>query len=304
VEPYDCLVAGGGPAGLSAAVYMARFNRSVVFVDSWRGRWRSHEVNENYLGFPRGIASRRLRELGRRQAQLFGATYKRGKIASLRAENGAFVATIGRERLDARTVILATGVEDILPDLGQTQQYWGKSLFWCITCDGWKVRGKRVAVVGQDDEAAVSCLQLLNFTHALVFLTHAEPGGCALSSEGRTRLEASGVPVIEGRITRAEGRDGMMSRLVLDDGRRLPTRYMFSHLGCRPRVALAQQLGVKLADNGFIETDHEQRTNVPLVYAAGDVTRLFAHQIGTAVHEGATAATTANYDLYSPNQKH
>jgi thioredoxin reductase (NADPH) len=79
---------------------------------------------------------------------------------------------------------------------------------------------------------------------------------------------------------------------------------MFSEQGCEPRTELARALGVKLAGNGFIETDEEQRTNVPFVYAAGDVTRAFAHQIVTAAHEGATAASTANYDLYRPEQRH
>ena len=95
-----------------------------------------------------------------------------------------------------------------------------------------------------------------------------------------------------------------MEAVVLLGGERVETDFMFSEQGCTPKVDLALQLGVKLADNGFIEVDEEQRTNVPLVYAAGDVTRQFAHQIVTAAHEGATAGITANYDLYRPEQKH
>jgi thioredoxin reductase (NADPH) len=305
VDVYDTVIVGGGPAGLSAAIYVARYNRRAVVIDSWRGgRWQSHEVNENYLGFPAGVAAKRLRERGRRQAERFGVAFCRAKVKSVRKDDGVFVAQAGRHTFRGKTVILATGVSDNLPDIGNTEEYWGKSLFWCITCDGWKVRDARVAIVGKDDEAAITAMQFLNFTERIAFVTNCSPEECQFTDDGRKRLESAGIPIHTGPISHVEGDDGHMEAVVLMGGEKIETDFMFNQQGCQPHTDLAVQLGVKLADNGFIETDEEQRTNVKVVYAAGDVTRLFAHQIVTAAHEGATAGITANYDLYRPEQKH
>jgi thioredoxin reductase (NADPH) len=304
MQIYDTIIVGGGPAGLSAAIYVARYNRTALVIDSSRGRWKSHEVNENYLGFPNGVASKRLRQLGQRQAERFGVAFCRAKVKKLRREDGAFVAHAGPHAFQGRTVILATGVQDILPDIGNTEDYWGKSLFWCITCDGWKIRDGRVAIVGRTDDAAITAMQFLNFTDRLVFITNCTPEDCEFTADGRRRLEDAGIPIYTGPISHVEGSNGNMTAVILTDGTRLETDFMFSEQGCNPKIDLALQLGAKLADNGFIEVDEDQRTSVPFVYAAGDVTRQFAHQIVTAAHEGAAAAISANYDLYRPEQKH
>lgn len=303
-EMYDTIVIGGGPAGLSASIYVARYNRSVVVIDSNRGRWQSHEINENYLGFPKGIPARRLRELGRRQAERFGVRFVRSRVTSVRRVGDVFVAKAGRYRVQGRSVILATGVTDILPDIGNTEDYWGKTLFWCITCDGWKVRGARVVIVGKDDHAGIGAMQFLNFTDRLAVVTNCREEQCVISDEVRKRLDFAGIPIYTGPISHVEGENGIMRAVILEDGARIETDYMFNQQGSTPHVGLARGLGVRLADNGYIEADDEQRTNVSLVYAAGDVTRLFAHQVVTAAHEGAAAGISANYDLYRPEQKH
>ncbi|MDP9180811.1 MAG: NAD(P)/FAD-dependent oxidoreductase [Chloroflexota bacterium] len=300
---YDCLIIGGGPAGLSAAIYLARYNRTCLVVDHNRGRWRSHEINENYLGFPTGIRARRLRELGRKQALRFGAALTVSKVTRINEEGDIFVARAARRTFEGRTVILATGVRDILPDIGDTADYWGKTLFWCITCDGHKIKGAPTVIVGRTDTAAISCLQFLAFTDKLFFVTNCTSEECELTKDGRARLKHRRIPIYESPIDHVEGVEGVMETVVLKDGTRLEAKFMFNEQGCVPRVELAEALGVRLADNGFIATDDEQRTNIPFVYAAGDVTKEFAHQIVTAAHEGATAGITANYDLYEPDQR-
>jgi thioredoxin reductase (NADPH) len=304
MQTYDCLVIGGGPAGLSAAIYAARYNRTVLVVDSLRGRWQSHEINENYLGFPNGVPTRKLRALGRRQAARFGVHFHHGKVTQIRKEGTVFVANAGKHEFEGCTVILATGVTDNLPDIGNTEDYWGRTLFWCITCDGWKVRGKRVTIVGKSDNAAIVAMQFLNFTDKLAVVTNCEHDQCEFTDGAIDRLKAAGIPWYESPIDHVEGEEGIMNAVVLEDGTRFETDYMFNQQGCTPRTELAVQLGVKLASNGYIEIDTEQRTNVPFVYAAGDVTKDYAHQVVTAAHEGATCGMTANYDLYRPEQKH
>jgi thioredoxin reductase (NADPH) len=307
MKKYDSIIVGGGPAGLSAAIYLARYARSALVIDQgFGGRWQSHEVNENYLGFPRGIAARRLRELGRRQARHFGVQFVRGKATEARQDkNGIHVRTKSKDFL-GRTLIIATGVRDILPNIADYKDYWGRTMFWCITCDGWKTRGARVVVVGRNDEAAVTCLQFLNYTRNVSLVTNCPPGEDRISDEVRDRYKKLKVPLREAHIKHLipkKGKKGVMDYVVLDDGRRIRADFMFSHQGSLPRIALARQLGLELSRSGFIETDEEQRTNVPFVYAAGDVTRMFAHQVVTAAHEGAQAASTANYDIYEPEQQ-
>lgn len=298
---YDCAIVGGGPAGLSAAIYVARYNRSAVVIDAGEGRSTTHEHNENYLGFPDGIAQRELRRLGQRQAARFGAEFLAATVHAAHARGAAFVlrhdGNGGTGELRARTVILATGVVDEFPDIPDIEDYVGRCVFWCITCDGYKSRGKHVVVVGDTDEASATCLQFAAFTDRLTLATNVARGKARLSEKQRARLQRAGVRLIEGRVSGVEGDGKQIRRLCCDGGGSTELDMIFSQLGSHPNTALAGQLGVTL-DNGYVKTDHEQRTSVERVFAAGDVTRVFAHQVVTAAHEGATAAITANYELY------
>lgn len=305
MKTYDCVVIGGGPAGLSAAIYLARYNRSVMVIDHGEGRSTTHEINENYLGFPEGIPSKELRTLGKQQAERFGAEFTDCKIEEVRCEDDHF-RTLGEGNdLRGRTLILAMGVKDKLPEFDNkdAQDYFGKSLFWCITCDGHKVRNARVAIVGADDEAATTCLQFLNFTDKLTMITNRPDGEAEIGDKKRKQLADAGIPLLEGTIGPLRGSKGMMTAVELDDGRGIELDFMFNQQGARPNSLLAKSLGVATNDDGYIKVDNEARTNVERVYAAGDVTREFAHQVVTAAHEGATAAQAANYDLYRPEQR-
>jgi thioredoxin reductase (NADPH) len=304
-RPYDCVIIGGGPAGLSAAIYLARFNRSVIVADHGSGRSTTHETNDNYLGFPEGIRSTDLRDLGRRQAERFGAEFIECKIEDVsRTEDGFRAACDGIE-LHGRTLIFATGVRDYLPEFENedVNDFFGKSLFWCITCDGHKVRHRRVMVVGRDDEAATTTLQFLNFTPELTLVTNRPPGEHKISDKKQRQLADANIPLVEGRIKKVYGDDGFMDAAELDDGRCFDVDFMFSQQGARPNTLLARPLGIDLDAVGYIKVDQEQRTNVPMVFGAGDVTREYAHQVVTAAHEGSTAACTANYELYRPEQR-
>jgi thioredoxin reductase (NADPH) len=207
--------------------------------------------------------------------------------------------------LHGRTLIFATGVRDYLPEFENedVNNFFGKSLFWCITCDGHKVRGKPVVVVGQDDEAATTTLQFLNFTPQLTMLTNRRQGEHRISEKKEAQLAGAGIPLVEGRLKKVYGDDGFMEEVELDDGRRIATEFMFSQQGARPNTLLARPLGLDMNAEGYIKVDEEQRTNVPMFFAAGDVTREYAHQVVTAAHEGSTAACTANYELYRPEQR-
>lgn len=300
---FDNIIVGGGPAGLSAAVYVTRFNRTCLVVDMGWGRSSSHEINENYLGFPKGIHITELRELGQAQAERFGAQFCQDKIIKIEKKNTEFMLTGGSGKYWGKTITLATGVTDLWPTFENFQDYLGKSLFWCITCDGHKTIGKKIVVVGETDDSACTAMQFLNFTKDIVFVTNQNINHHRLRHTWKDRMEKSNIKMFEGKITKVHGKNGMFHYLELSDKTKIPFDIMINQQGATPNSELAEELGVAVNEHGYIKTNHEMRTNIPFVYAAGDVTRLHSHQVVIAAAEGATAGESANYDLYTPEQK-
>ncbi|MFJ3804304.1 NAD(P)/FAD-dependent oxidoreductase [Streptomyces sp. NPDC090088] len=300
----DALVVGGGPGGLSAALYLARYNRSVLVFDTGHGRSTHHQTNHNYLGFPDGIATVGLRELGREQlARYDNIRFVHHRVTAISGDaNLGFVATAqGGHAWHGRVVILATGVLDHFPHFPGWEQYVGRSMFWCITCDGYENRGRNILVVGHTDAAAGEAMQLHSLTDRVRLLTNSETIG--ISPRFQQRLENANIPVIHDHIRTVEGTNGVMTAVITRGNQRLELNSLFSIQGATPETGLASQLGVKLADSGWVDVDSEQKTSVQGVYAAGDVTALHSHQVTAAVHEGAQAASAANYFLYPPELK-
>jgi thioredoxin reductase (NADPH) len=301
---YDALIIGGGPAGLSAAVYLARFTRRVLVLDAGAGRSSFAQRNDNYLGFPEGVTTRELRELGQMQAERFGAEFKTCRVERLEPiDEGGFRIFTTEGDYDGRTILFATGVTDVWPRFPQVEDWVGRQVFWCITCDGFRTLGKTVVCFGNTDEAAVTTLQMLLFTDRLTLV--ADPELVRFSDEKRADLQAKGITVCLARPDHLEiDGDGKRIRAVcLDNGTRVPCDYVFSLLGVRPNTGLARELGVALDDDGYIVMDEEGYTSMPGVFAAGDLTRMYTQQVASAVHAGAEAAQTMNYYLYSDYQR-
>jgi thioredoxin reductase (NADPH) len=330
VREVDCLIVGGGAAGLSAAINLGRMRRSTIVVDDKdRFRWR-HPIN-NYLGFPEGSTAAELRRLGRRQAGRFGAQFVIGQVATAAPDGERFRLRIdplppmgpatdppdeelvrtsdvvpagGHIDVVARAVILATGVRGHFPEFPGRNECVGISLFWCIQCDGYESIDRVVGVVGHDEEAVETALDLLDFT-ASVTLVAGRPEGFSVPESRLADLAASGIATYSVSVSEFQNRDGQMQALVLGDraGTRIPVEQVYT---IRPSLAandLARQLGVELTEIGQIIVDNDQHTNVPGVLAAGDITAPHDHQFSAAVHEGNQAACAANYRLYRPEQR-
>ncbi len=298
----DAIVVGAGPAGLSAAIYLARYDRSVVVFDAGHGRSTHHQVNHNYLGFPGGVPATKLRDLGKLQlAEYPHVGLEHHKVVDCRRDGDEFVAEGQFGSVRAPVVVICTGVLDHYPHFHGWEEYVGRSMFWCITCDGYASKGKNILVVGNTDGAAGEAVQLSRFSKRLTLLTNSHAN--SMSGKYLDRLARFDIPVIHDKIERANGVEGHFRSVLTENGLEIELDALFCTQGATPEVQLAKDLGVKLSDNGYIDTDIEQRTNVPGVYAAGDVTRIHSHQVTTAVHEGATAASAANYYLYPPELK-
>jgi thioredoxin reductase (NADPH) len=298
-EEFEVMVIGGGPAGMSAALYLARYDRQVALFDTGHGRSSWHQINHNYLGFPGGIAARELRERGRQQlAEYQQVTLREHKIESLQRQNGRFYARGQAGEWSSQAVILCTGVVDHYPHFNGWEDYVGRSMFWCITCDGFGCKDARVVVVGNTSDAACEALQLRRFTPYITVVT--DSAECEIAELFQERLRGANIPLIHDKIAAAEGTDGNFRAIYLESGHRIETDQLFTQHGSTPNTKLAKDVGVLVSATGFIHVDTEQKTNVAGFYAAGDVTRLHSHQVSTAVHEGGQAASAANYFLYPP----
>lgn len=313
----DCAVVGAGPAGLTAALCLARYRRSVAVFDTGEGRSTFGQVNHNLLGFPGGIPARELRRLGRAQLAEYPQVrcidgcvdrIEQPEVAPVEEaaqedpDRAAFRLATSAGWLRARTVLLATGVQDHFPRFEGWEACVGQSMFWCIACDGYEHRDGKVVVVGNGDAAAGEALQLRRYSEDVSVVTN--EAGVALSPRARSRLERAGVPVVAGRIRGAVADDGVLEALVLDDGSTLDVQALFVAQGSTPASDLAVALGARCTDAGWVVVDEEQRTSVPGLFAAGDVTAHHSHQLSTALHEGTQAAAAVNYALYPPSLRH
>ncbi|MEA2574884.1 MAG: thioredoxin reductase [Chloroflexia bacterium] len=305
-KTYDCAVIGGGPAGLSAAIYMGRMRRSVVVVDNDAGRSNWHQVNRNYLGFVDGIHATSLREVGEKQASRFGVRFllARATGASYVGEEGperVFTVETTKGPVRARTLILCTGVSDKFPEFEGSEECIGKSMFWCIICDGYESIGKKIIVLGHNERAASLALQLKVFTNDITLVSWDESFN--LDNEKLELLREHGIETHDCGCNLFTCSKGQLENIRLDNGKELGLDMVFVAQWIEPNTQLAQELGVYLDQHGYIVADAEQCTNVGGVYAAGDVTKLNNHQVTSAVHEGGMAAAAANYYLYEDWQK-
>lgn len=298
-DHYDALIIGGGPAGLTAAIYLARSLRSVAVFDCDRpARSDWVQVNHNYLGFPGGISIIELGKRGRGQAEQYGVRFIDAEVTALARTGDHFEATAQDSTAHGRAVILATGIADRWVEFPGYEEFIGRSMHWCIVCDGYEMQGQRVLIVGDDRHAAMVAIQMRRFTETVTLLMRT--GARDIAESLRRELEVLRVRCVTGEIATARAREpGFFEAVVLAGGEEIELDHLFSEQGAEPNVALARALGMALNDQGYIKVDTEARTSIPFIYAAGDVTRLFSHQVVTAAHEGATAATTLDYDLFA-----
>lgn len=277
----DALIIGGGPAGLLAAVYLARFRRRVVVLDSGKSRAALIPRTRNAPGFPDGIEGPVLLERLLVQAREYGAEHVRARAERVREDEGGFVVEAEDARFETRTLLLATGVANVEPPLEDHDGAVRKGLLrYCPICDAHEVIGKRIAIIGNSARSAGE-LKFLS--------TYSEDVSIVAANEAAAQiLEAAGCAP-EGIAARIEPQPNGVS-IALMDGRLQSFDTMYSCLGLRPQTQLAEQIGVNLAAEGTIETDKHQRTNKETVFAAGDVVHAL-DQIAVAFGHAAIAAT-------------
>lgn len=288
----DCLIVGGGPAGLTAAVYLARYRRRVLVVDSGASRAALIPTSHNYPGFS-GINGKELLKRLRAQAEHYGAEFMHAKVDSLRPYHRGFTAVTSGADIHAAKIILATGIVDIKPDLPKLWDLIERGeIRFCPICDGYEAMDQVIGVVGPIDHICRKALFLRTYSkHVKVLpLDRIEP-----KPEEKAAMEKGGVEFPKSVVADLEVKKST-TVAHMKDGSQIEVDTLYPAMGADVRSKLATELGAKCNDEGCLFTDDHQRTTVKDLYAIGDIT-MELHQLSVAAGQAAVAATDVHNSL-------
>jgi thioredoxin reductase len=264
--PYDVVIAGGGPAGLAAALQLGRARRRVLLCDAGP---RRNAAAEHMYGFVTrdGTPPTDFRRIGREQLERYGNVEIRDVgIEEIRGESGSFEIRLPTDTVKARRVLLCTGMIDEMPDISGFRELWGRSIFQCPYCHGWEVQDQRFGFLAPGAGELEFGLFLRGWTSHVAVLTD---GRFEVPEEVRARLAQAGVHVDERRIARLSGNDHLES-IEFSEGDPLPLDVLFARPAQR-QVLFVQSLGLTLDAAGYVQVNEGQQTSIPGIYAAGDL---------------------------------
>jgi thioredoxin reductase (NADPH) len=292
---YDAVIVGGGPGGLTAAIYLARFRRRVVVFDRDGSRAKLIPRSHNHAGFPEGISGEDLLSRMRKQALQFGAELRSGDVHTIAAEHPSWRLSGDGFSTLTRAVILATGVDnrcfDLPPDLHQAALNSGK-LRYCPICDGYEATEQRIAVIGAQTHGVSEAMFLRTYSERVTLHTLNE---CELDEKDRADLAAAGIAWDPRPVTEYDFEGpGVTLRFATGEASNVDTVY--PALGSLPNVELFHQLGLRTDGENCVVTDPHQRLGLVGLYAAGDVVAGL-DQISVAMGHAAIAATALHNDL-------
>ncbi|HXC24734.1 MAG TPA: NAD(P)/FAD-dependent oxidoreductase [Gemmatimonadaceae bacterium] len=291
----DIAIIGAGPAGLSAALWSARYLHSTVVIDSGDPRnWETRGVN-GYLGLP-GITPPELRARGRAEASQAGATFIDAHVSTVsRLDDDDFTIRLDNGMaIVATRLLLAIGIRDVWPDIPGLDRCYGATAHVCPDCDGYEARDSHIVVIGSGRKAMGMALALTTWTRDIVICTNGESPN--LTRAWLDQLQTLNIPVLDTRIACARSQHGTLRYLDLEGGMPLDCDHLFFCMGQVPADDLGVQLGCRRDDIGRILTNAHYHTSVPNVYAAGDIVHSTQLAI-TAAAGGAIAASAMHHSL-------
>lgn len=291
---YDAVVVGGGPGGYAAAVWLARYRRKTLVIDSGEQRNRQVDQMHGYLGLgdvPPGV----LLERARAELLAYDHTSVAGaRVTDIRSSDGSFELDVDDRTITACRVVLACGAADETPNLERFDEHYGASVFTCPSCDGFEARGRDVVTLGWNEGLADFSMHLFEWARSVTIVTDGRRFGG--DDRHRDALARLGIDVVEKTAVAFEGARGDLRGIRLGDGTAVPAQLAFFSIGVHPRSELAARLGCDLDDDGYVLVDDSCETSVPGVFAAGDLTP-GVQLVQVAASEGAVAGVKCAHSL-------
>jgi thioredoxin reductase len=289
VAMFDCIVIGGGPAGLSAALMLGRCRRRVLVCDLGEPRNRHSHALHGYLTRD-GVAPAKFNDFGRAELARYGVAFRRVAVTRVTSMRDGFRVSLADGRKErSRFVLIATGVVDHLPAIEGLSDCYGRSVFHCPYCDGWEWRDRRLAVIGTGENGAGLALSLKTWSADVLLCTDGSP----LGGPERARLQANRVAVRTEPLAHVAHKRGRLTSVVFRSGPPAPRDALFFSSGQHQRSDLAAALGCNFNRRGTVNTGLLCNTNVPGVFVAGDASR-DAQFVVVAAAEGTKAAIAIN----------
>ncbi|QBD76651.1 NAD(P)/FAD-dependent oxidoreductase [Ktedonosporobacter rubrisoli] len=289
----DCAIIGGGPAGLNAALVLGRAKRSVIVFDANQPRNAVTQESHGFLTRD-GVKPDEFRALAHQEISKYpSATFQQGLVTAVHKQENSFeIVVAGQPAYQARTVILATGLKETLPEIEGIHDFYGKSLFSCPYCDGWELRDRPLIAIAE--EHAFHAKLIWNWSRDLVICTN---GHQILTDEQKEALRKKEIQVIEDPIRALVGKNGQLERVIFANQREIQREggFVFTHLF--QATPIGAELGCEMNAQGGIVIDQLGRTSVPGVYAAGDTSLDAPAQLIIAAAAGSRAGAGVNADL-------
>lgn len=288
MKEVEVLIIGQGPAGLSSAIYAARAGLKTMILGCDPKIAGDYDI-DNYFGFEETISGKDLIDRGIRQASRFDVEMECDRVLSIHFDDsGKYKVKTEADEIIACSVILATGVSRKKPPVSNLDEYEGRGVSYCVSCDGFFFRDKKVMVAGEGNYAANQAIELKEYTPHVSIATLGK--NSTISGDYRERLNELGIEMIDKNISSLEG-ENKLSSVIFEDGEDRETDGLFIAMGDASSLDFALSLGI-FTEGNFIQVDRQMKTNAPGIFAAGDCTGGFL-QISVAVGEGAIAAKSA-----------
>lgn len=297
IKIYDVAIVGGGPAGLNAALVLARSRRRVLVIDEEMPR--NHVTRESHGFLTRdGITPSDFRRIAKEQILKYpSVTFQSAVVTSVTGCDGDFLLQLksSEATVRSRKLLFATGMKDVLPDIDGLSEVYGTSAFVCPFCDGWEWRDRQISVISLNDSSLHYVKMISGWTKSLTLLTNAS----LLTNEQRLELNVHGITLVEERIQRIESQQGYVNRIAFNNGRSIECEGIFFAPTLVQSTNIPEIMGCNMSNNGpviKVDTDLMGRTNVPGVYSAGDASGS-PFQLISAASSGATTAAAIQLDM-------